>query len=456
MVGKMSRHVLNEAQIRQELQGLCLNRSPHVQRWINSTFAHWIIHKATSTVVNVYSVLLEEEKQTRVWKSLLEEERERLLTEVVFFPRETMQGWAVKRLDEGETVVYLALTLAQSTHYLDIQHWLDFLEDRPARDIRMSVSQVKDAVKKWDDQLKRSKLIGDLKKNATLVFPEWSKHFPGTFLVRLDSALARKNEGDYMGHCTNKFFYRKMHDTELFSVRSQKTGLPLYTVEADKDLPERIRKMLRITQIKWRFNEEPLDYYKVKIINAFKAWDSRYDWKPNAWFRLAGLGDIGIGGGLRILDYMDILGDRLIAGRNDVGAGGVGRTIWDLDAVDFFHSQRLSRIHRPPLHGETVRRVHFLDLEHTPPIDFDAIYRDMGIGAADTAVKVDTNPTNLTNDVVGRIQAPYVWVYPEAKQTKITEVHGVKPQGRIGTWSANPLVTDQKPTLTLKQLKSRK
>jgi hypothetical protein len=97
-----------------------------------------------------------------------------------------------------------------------------------------------------------------------------------------------------------------------------------------------------------------------------------------------------------------------------------------------------------------------LDLEHTPPIDFDAIYRDMGIGAADTAVKVDTNPTNLTNDVVGRIQAPYVWVYPEAKQTKITEVHGVKPQGRIGTWSANPLVTDQKPTLTLKQLKSRK
>jgi hypothetical protein len=456
MVSKMSRHVLNEAQIRQELQGLCLNRSPHVQRWINSTFAHWVIHEDTSgDTVAAYSVILEEEKQTRVWKALLEDERDRLLVEVVFFPRETMQGWAVKRLDDGENVVYLVLTLAKSTHYLDIQHWMDFLEERPARDIRMSVSQVKDAVKKWDDQMKRSKLIGDIKAEAKRVFPEWRHHFPGTFLVHLATAKARKNEGDYMGHCTNKWFYQNMLDTNLYSVRSEKTGLPLYTVEVQKDDPERIRKTLSIKQIKWRFNEEPLDYYKVKIINAFKAWDSRYDWKPSAWLRLAGMDGIGIGGGLRILDYMDILGGRAIAGRNDVGIG-TGRTIWDPEAVDFFHSQRLSRIHRPPRHGETARRVHFLDLEYTRPVDFDAMLLGVTNGTEDAAFRTETSPSNVTNSVLGKIQAPYVWVNPEAKPTKITEVHGVKPQGRIGTWSANPLVTDQKPTLTFKQLKSRK
>ena len=449
----MSRHVLNEAQIRAELQALCLNRSPHVQRWINSTFAHWIIHEDTAGhAVDAYNVILEEEKQTRIWKTLLEDERDRLLVEAMFFDRETLPEWAVKRLDEGETVVHLSSILHRSTLYIDIQHWMDFLEDRPPRDIRMSVAQVKESVKKWDEQLKRAKLIGDIKENATPVFPEWSKHFPGTFLVRLDTAKARQNEGDYMGHCTNKVFYTRFKDTNLFSVRSQKTGLPLYTVETEKQSVMLPKSKLRIKQIKWRFNEEPLDYYKVKIINAFKAWDSCYEWESlDRGFHFVG----GFEPPARVLDFLDVmLLSRYTRVRDD--------RFWDPRAVEFFASrlrpgrastlpdmQLSSRLHRVG-QRPTIDCV-YLDMEASPRFMVDSL--------AELEDRVFTTQQNVfesnasyavTNETSAKLAAPYTWVDPNAKPTSTATVHGLKPQGRVGTWSANPLVNAQKPVINYK------
>ena len=113
-----------------------------------------------------------------------------------------------------------------------LTHWRDFCHTLPARDIRMTVEQMKAAVDAWDKQLKKQKLMVALTEGVKkLETPPLSK--PDRYLVELETKDAFNAEGAIMKHCVASYHGKK--HIRILSLRSTEQERPLATIEVVKE-----------------------------------------------------------------------------------------------------------------------------------------------------------------------------------------------------------------------------
>lgn len=130
--------------------------------------------------------------------------------------------WLKKSLEKNELVYYHA-------SYIEIEHLIDYLNTLPARPIKMSVMQVKDHVKEWDNQKIKVRGEGKVKELYKTKKFKW---------VQLLDEKALDYESSEMDHCVGKGGYDKKIKSgmsKIYSLRTLDENIPHVTLEVDNN-----------------------------------------------------------------------------------------------------------------------------------------------------------------------------------------------------------------------------
>ena len=195
-----------------------------VRNWIDTTYKKYIINELPCREIKHNSVIYKY-KKTPEW---------------------------VKKSIDNNTPVYF-----DATHQDSIRHWIDYLNTLPPRPIKMSVKQVIENVKKWDEQKVKATSIGKVKVVMKIGNLTW---------YQLLDPEALKYESKYMHHCVGKdgMQYAKAvmaGDTQIYSLRDE-DNIPHVTVEVTD---------FELIQVKGNSNRPFKEIYRKPVLQFLNS-----------------------------------------------------------------------------------------------------------------------------------------------------------------------------------------
>jgi len=233
-----ARNVLNVPDVDEWVTGFAkrYKDAPHVQRWWTSTFRRWLLNEGPALPV------MAEREIRSPWLAIIQ----KALTAChIDLDIGAVARNAVHSVNPAELPPWAASALADNTLMFVVvpggddevdmyRHWADYLLTLPSRDIRMTVTHLRDAVALWDRQLAKAKLMSSLTEGVTVVETTAFDHVdPPVLLVKLDTRPAYEAESATMSHCVRSYFGRK--DTVIYSIRGTAGERPLATIEVRTD-----------------------------------------------------------------------------------------------------------------------------------------------------------------------------------------------------------------------------
>lgn len=159
--------------------------------------------------------------------------------------------WVKKSLDNNVPVYF------DATHQNSIRHWIDYLNTLPPRPIKMSIKQVIENVKKWDEQKVKVEGIGKIKKVMKIKNLTW---------YQLLDPEALKYESNYMHHCVGKNGMQYAEaviagDTQIYSLRDE-NNIPHVTIEVTD---------FELVQVKGNSNKPFKEIYREPVLQFLNS-----------------------------------------------------------------------------------------------------------------------------------------------------------------------------------------
>ena len=207
------------------------SRSDKVKKYIKSNIRRYLINDFTSPYVN----------------------------KIKKVPSNSPQ-WLKDSLAKGEEVYHVKLT---SQDINKIGHWIDYLNTLDNnRDLsRISIPQLIQHVKEWDESFKKIKL------NEEDGVEEVHSYSDGFKWIKVFGKNSLNREGKLMNHCAGSYYdVVSKGNTKIYSLRD-KSNRPHVTVEVTSN---------KIEQIKGKNNEPALKYIKY-IVDFLKKNYIKYD-----------------------------------------------------------------------------------------------------------------------------------------------------------------------------------
>lgn len=205
----------------------------HVENWLKSTFQRWLLTQ------EVYLKQCFDFKEARnpIYKLMFKAANVKVEDSVHLVVAESLPEWAVTALQKNE-LWHWDISETDVTHDDVFFHWIDYCLTLPARDIRMTVPQMIDAVAAWDKQLAKQKLMSSLSVGVELIEV---KSFADTsyYLVKLLTQEAYANEGAVMSNCVKSYWGTA--ETTIYSLRQVDVAKPIATIEVVEDSIEQIK-----------------------------------------------------------------------------------------------------------------------------------------------------------------------------------------------------------------------
>lgn len=265
-------NIVNVNDVKAFTMGLIFGKRPHVAEYVNSTLYRWLqTHDARCVVQCVDSVVAD----SPVYKmlSMLVKDREGAV-EHVRVKQKNLPDWGKEALANNNLWWWKTPGTVLS---VDINHWIDFLQTLPERQIRYTVRDLISAVKEWDKQLARQKLIGSLAEGVEYSSsPNLESYQDGDYyVVKLVTKAAYAAEGAVMKNCVAGYHNRS--STEVYSLRRYSTSSPTATIEVSVVKKELLttkgRRISRpvvktVVQVKLSSNITPTE----DVLKAIEVW----------------------------------------------------------------------------------------------------------------------------------------------------------------------------------------
>lgn len=213
-----------------------LAANANVRKWITRNLRNWIINKATL--------------------DLIPQDLNRLKHTY----GDNIPQWIVDK--HGKEDIYLVQQKnINNIDKIPIEHIIDYLNEAKHNVSNMSVPQVLQQVREWDDKLasKHRDATEDDDDDRLAILKKYSN---GYRWVSLTTRQALKREGDLMGHCVGgETYYNKVAGgrVSIFSLRDA-NNKPHVTIEYDP------RKKM-VLQIKGKKNEPPIKKYRPAVVD---------------------------------------------------------------------------------------------------------------------------------------------------------------------------------------------
>jgi len=296
------RNVINVDEVDTYVKKLGKGKPEHVQAWLASTFRRWLIndspcvrtvvtkrdmnHPIMSMMSTLLSVVLTRVDDRRPGQPDLEPQamrsnRERLehALQSQFLPVNPgdYPDWVAVALDAGTLIVAVDVKALKTDSH---RHMIDFMETLPERQIKHTVKEMVTAVRVWDAQLAKQKLLNDLNDGIEVTTSDViDAHPEGLVMVKLITKPSYIAEGAIMKHCvggkayfgkTNKLIYSLCRKDPLEGAEGEDAVMPIATLEirteVRKGKPNVLGKVTTLTihdivQIKARRNKTPDQTY---------------------------------------------------------------------------------------------------------------------------------------------------------------------------------------------------
>jgi hypothetical protein len=160
--------------------------------------------------------------------------------------------WLKKAYERGEELYEVHLNQAEEQK---ITHLIDYLNTQDKDWNRVSVPDMFNQVKNWDEELKHQKKTETNKANFKHILSSGPYQW-----VEVLNAKGLKDEGSKMGHCVGGAWYARRvasGTTKIYSLRDKDFDDPHVTVEFEVD-----SSGLTVIQMQGRQNTRPLKYRK--------------------------------------------------------------------------------------------------------------------------------------------------------------------------------------------------
>lgn len=173
------------------------------------------------------------------------------------------QNYIDNYIDKKEIPEYVKIGVKNQNLYknallrFNVEHAIDYLNTLPPRPIKMSVEQVREAVKKWDEQKVKVNGLGKIKALMKVGSLTW---------YELQDSDALKYESQYMNHCVGKdgTSYAdsvESGETQIYSLRDSK-NIPHITIEVTGN---------ELIQCKGNSNKPFKEIYKEPVIKFLNS-----------------------------------------------------------------------------------------------------------------------------------------------------------------------------------------
>jgi PcfJ-like protein len=363
-------NILNMKEFEDFIALLAKDRAWNVQRWLNSTFRRWLYNAdmMKSPVVVVGRRFPWNLLYLINYRFVMVKGADRVEDSfAIEYPYRRLPAWGKRAYDNGEKLHWFLCPQSawDYARYLTpegsaFDHWLDYLETLPNREIRMSVPQVATAVDMWDNEHLDEK--AENIRKATPMSQDgceytWSHEKSGLQFWRLVSQAAYEHESVKMSHCV-RGYYGKTEST-IVSVRDMKKKEIVATLEIrlknDGGRPVQLRKT--IVQIRGPFNQQVESEVMACIQYFAAAHGARIEDPFGVTFDLQG--------------HQIRMADRILAINRELGFGpgsltdprnaGYGRTGEVVPPNEEFISY-LERI------GQSESRIHRVGEPRRPPV----------------------------------------------------------------------------------------
>lgn len=195
-------------------------RNKFVREWINTTFKKYIINAA---------------------------EARKIQNIVLFNNTKIVPDWIKKALHNNHAIYH-------SAYYnrLPVEHWIDYLNTLPERPIKMSVPQVIEKVREWDEQKVKANSVGTVQKILKVGNLTW---------YQLLDRDALRYESRYMKHCVGRdgMVYADLVEkgvTQIYSLRDT-NNIPHVTIEITDN---------ELCQVKGNSNKPFKEKYREPVV----------------------------------------------------------------------------------------------------------------------------------------------------------------------------------------------
>lgn len=225
------RNVLNDGDLRKLIHAQTINRPPHVKAWAETIFTTYILRdydKAVKTVVDSRELNSPVAKMLTLLLSKMDQDANSMFHSIDV---KRHPEWVARALEERQNLVYIDPDILH-LEFQVFNHWLDYFDTLPIRELRHSVDTVKEGVRLWDRKLAKQKLISSLSTGVQLVESEAiNDSDKDVILVRLLTEEAYLNEGAAMSHCVGTSGYYGRSWVDIYSLRQAGSDRPICTIE---------------------------------------------------------------------------------------------------------------------------------------------------------------------------------------------------------------------------------